>query len=83
MLFQRQLSMIYECIYLSSIATKSFQLFWVLTGLNISNFKLAEYATSYNSTYKKLAIQRSADTFVVNGNWFSATIFVLTGANFL
>ncbi len=36
-----------------------------------------------NSTYKKLAAQFSADTFVVNQTWFSASTFVVKIANFL
>jgi len=36
-----------------------------------------------HSTYNKLAVQCSADTFVVNQNWFSASTFVVKIANFL
>jgi hypothetical protein len=42
-----------------------------------------ERITSANSTYKKLAVQCSADTFVVNQSWFSASAFVVKIANFL
>jgi hypothetical protein len=36
-----------------------------------------------NSTYKKLAVQCSAGTFVVNQSWFSESAFVVKIANFL
>ena len=39
-------------------------------------------ARTANSTYKKLAVQCSADTFVVNQTWFSASTFVVKIATF-
>ena len=42
---------------------------------------LLKYRTA-NSTYKKLAVQCSADTFVVNQNWFSASTFVVKISTF-
>jgi hypothetical protein len=38
--------------------------------------------TGYNTGLAKVAVQCSADTFVVNQNWFSASTFVVKNATF-
>jgi hypothetical protein len=44
---------------------------------------LTDRRATDNSTYKKLAVQCSADTFAVNQTWFSASTFMVKIANFL
>jgi len=53
-----------------------------IINIDYKSIKYGQESRTHNTGLAKVAVQCSADTFVVNQSWFSASTFVVKNATF-